>query len=199
MPTRVVGGTTVVGRLSAPFGHDGFTVTLVSSNPDVADVPVTVLFTAQDTVKTFTIRSNPSRVAVVARITATVTSKSTSTFSKVSTGAVRLSRIAELTVDAPTVRAIAMTPSRVVGGSRAVFTGTVTLSGPAPSGMSVSLSSTNAAAGVPSYVAFTAGATTATFTAVRTLAVTADIDVTVRAKIGDEIGGASTMVTVTVR
>jgi len=197
-PTRVIGGTTVTGRLSAPFGHDGFTVTLVSTNPDIAVAPGKIAFTAQDTVKSFTITSIPQRVAATARITATVTSSSINTTSKIGVSAVSQSRTADLTVSPPTIRSITMTPSRVVGGSSTVFTGTVTLTGPAPSGMGVSLTSTDPAVGVPTGLNFVAGSTTATFTA-RTLAVTADKDVTVRAKIGDEIGGASTTVRVTVK
>ncbi len=197
-PTRVIGGSTVTGRLSAPFGHDGFTVTLVSDNPDIAIAPGKVIFTAQDTTKTFAVTSNPTRVVATARITATVAASPTDMISKTGFTTVRQSRTAELVVAPPTIRSITMTPLKVIGGSSTVITGTVTLTGPAALGMGVSLTSTDPAVGVPTAITFIAGSTTATFTS-RTLAVTADKDVTVRARIGDELGGASTTVRVTVK
>ena len=197
-PTAMIGGTTVLGRLSAPFGHNGFTVTLASSNPEVATVPAVVVFTAQDTTKNFTITSIPTRVAATARITATVTSKRTTTISAIAIGTVKQSHSADVSVSPPTIRSVTISPDRVVGGSSAVFTGTVTLTGPAPSGMGVSLTSTDPAVGVPTGIMFTAGSTTATFTA-RTLAVTADKDVTIRASMDNSFRYATATVRVTMR
>jgi len=197
-PTSVIGGNTVTGRLSAPFGHNGFTVALASSNPELATVPAMVVFTAQDTTKTFTITSIPTRVAATARITATVTSKGT-------TGTLNQSRSADVSVSPPTVRSLVMRPTDIVGGTTTpaatvgtavatgVITGTVTLTGPAHQGMSLSLTSSDEAVIVPSDITFLPGATTATFTA-RTRAVKAVKDVTVRA-VG-ESGSASATVRV---
>jgi hypothetical protein len=203
-PTSVIGGNTVTGRLSAPFGHNGFTVALASSNPEVATVPATVVFTAQDTTKTFTITSIPTRVAATARITATVTSEGTTTISAIATGTVNQSRSAIVSVSPPTVRSLVMRPTDIVGGTTTkpaatvgtagatgVITGTVTLTGPAHQGMSLSLTSTDAAVVVPTSITFIAGATTATFTAT-TRAVTTVKDVTVRAS--GESGSASVTV-----
>jgi hypothetical protein len=64
----------------------------------------------------------------------------------------------------PVVSSLALNPANVTGGAQS-STGTVTLSGPAPAGgAQVPLSSSNAAASVPSSVTVPAGATTATFT-----------------------------------
>src|SRR6266513_1618560 len=80
----------------------------------------------------------------------------------------------------PTLSSIALNPTSVTGGSPS--TGTVSLSGPAPSGgAAVSLSSDNTtAATVPASVTVTAGASSATFT-VSTSAVTASTPVTISA------------------
>src|SRR6266516_2467543 len=66
----------------------------------------------------------------------------------------------------PTLTSLTLNPSSVVGGPLGSSTGTVTLSGPAPSGGAVvSLSSSNTGvASVPSSVTVPAGATSATFT-----------------------------------
>jgi hypothetical protein len=92
-----------------------------------------------------------------------------------------------------TLSAIALNPSSVNGGSPS--TGTVTLSGPAPSGgATVSLSSGNtAAATVPASVTVAAGATSATFT-VSTSAVTTSTPVTLSAS----YAGATKMASLTV-
>src|SRR2546421_75442 len=80
----------------------------------------------------------------------------------------------------PTLSSIALNPTSVTGGSAS--TGTVTLSGPAPSGgAAVSLSSDNTtAATVPASVTVAYGATSATFT-VSTSTVTASTPVTITA------------------
>src|SRR6266481_2211472 len=80
----------------------------------------------------------------------------------------------------PTLSSMALNPMSVTGGSTS--TGTVTLSGPAPSGgVAVSLSSGNtAAATVPASVTVAAGASSATFT-VSTSAVTSSTAVTISA------------------
>lgn len=74
---------------------------------------------------------------------------------------------------------IAVNPSSVIGGTSP--TGTVTLSGAAPSGgLSVSLSSDNASASVPPFVTVGAGSTTASFT-VSTNSVTSVASATITA------------------
>jgi trimeric autotransporter adhesin len=97
---------------------------------------------------------------------------------------------------APTVTLSSLTlnPASVVGGMQSA-TGTVTLSGPAPSGgAQVTVSSNNSAASVPSSVTISAGATSATFT-VNTSPVTSPASVTITASYGAV--SKSSMLTVT--
>jgi hypothetical protein len=78
-----------------------------------------------------------------------------------------------------TLSSVALNPTSVPGGSSS--TGTVTLSGPAPSyGVPVDLSSSASAATVPASVTVAGGASSANFT-VNTSAVTASIPVTITA------------------
>jgi hypothetical protein len=80
------------------------------------------------------------------------------------------------------VASVALSPTSVTGG--ATSTGTVTLSGAAPSGgAQVSLSSDTAGVTVPPSVAVTAGQTSATFT-VSTTAVATGVTATITAAIG---------------
>src|SRR6266849_5146281 len=89
----------------------------------------------------------------------------------------------------PTLSSIAVNPTSVNGGSSS--TGTVTLSGPAPSGgVVVYLSSSASAATVPASVSVATGATSATFT-VSTSNVTASTSVTVTASYGGATQTAS--------
>src|SRR6266699_3917489 len=73
---------------------------------------------------------------------------------------------ATYTVQQPSLTSLTLNPSTVVGGLLGSSTGTVTLSGPAPSGGAViALSSSNASvASVPASVTVPAGATSASFT-----------------------------------
>ena len=81
-----------------------------------------------------------------------------------------------------TLTTLSINPTSVTGGTSA--TGTVTLSGAAPSGgVSVSLSSNNAAATVPGSVTVAAGSSTATF-AVTTQSVTSSTSAIVTASYG---------------
>ncbi len=81
-----------------------------------------------------------------------------------------------------TVSALGVNPTSVTGGSTS--TGTVTLSGAAPSGgASVALSSSSSAATVPASVTVAAGATSATFT-VNTTSVSGSATATITASYG---------------
>jgi hypothetical protein len=92
-----------------------------------------------------------------------------------------------------TLSAIALNPMSVNGGSPS--TGTVTLSGPAPSGGAlVYLSSSASAATVPASVSVAAGATSAIFT-VSTNAVTASTPVTITASYAGATKTASLTIT----
>src|SRR5207244_2106129 len=80
----------------------------------------------------------------------------------------------------PTLSSLTLNPTSVTGGVQ-TSTGTVTLSGPAPSGgTAVSLSSSTSTATVPASVTVAGGASSATFT-VSTSAVTTSTPVTISA------------------
>jgi hypothetical protein len=94
---------------------------------------------------------------------------------------------------AVTLAQLSLDPVSVIGGRESK--GQLTLDGAAPTGgVSVSLSSTNAVATVPSSVAVAAGATSATF-AVATQAVTDPADVMVKATLGSTAKDAPLRVT----
>ena len=171
-PTSVTGGNSSTGTVTlsgaAPSG--GAQVTLSSSNTAVARVPSSVTVAAGATSATFMVSSS----AVAASTTVTISA----TYS----GA---TRSASLTVTPaspppPTLSSLSLNPASVTGGNSS--TGTVTLSGPAPSGgTQVTLSSSNTtAARVPSSVTVAAGASSTTFT-VSTSAVAASTTVTISA------------------
>jgi hypothetical protein len=111
----------------------------------------------------------PATVTVAAGATSASVSLGTSAVSD-STGVTisasygGATRTASLTVLPPAVSSLALNPTSVIGGPLGNSTGTVTLNGPAPAGgAQVALSSSDAAASVPSSVTVPAGATTATF------------------------------------
>jgi Tol biopolymer transport system component len=163
----VEGGSPSTGTVTlsgaAPVG--GASVSLSSSDAS-ATVPASAVVAAGATTATFTVT------------TAAVTSPAVATLSASYGGA---TRTADLTIDPPpaTLSSLALSLGTVEGGSPS--TGTVTLSGAAPSGgASVSLSSSNASATVPASAVVAAGATTATFT-VTTVAVTDAIVATISA------------------
>jgi hypothetical protein len=96
------------------------------------------------------------------------------------------------TTTTPTLSAVSLAPSTVVGGAGS--TGTATLTAAAPTGGAVvSLSSDSGVASVPASVTIAAGATSATF-AVTTVAVTASSTATITAS----FGGATRSATLTI-
>ena len=173
-PTSVTGGTqsstgTVTLSGSAPAG--GAVVTLSSNNTAAARVPASVTVAAGATTASFTVSTS----AVSAGTAVTIGAAYGGT-----------TRTATLTVNpaAPpsvTLSSLTLYPTTVTGGTQS-STGTVTLSGAAPSGGAVvSLSSNNTgAARVPASVTVAAGATTASFT-VNTSAVITSTTVTITA------------------
>jgi hypothetical protein len=168
-PSSVAGGSSSTGTvtLSGPAPAGGAAVTLLSSNTGAAQVPVSVAVAANATTATFTVTT--SAISSNASVTISATYGSTTT--------------ASLTVTAPVLSTVTLTPTTVPGG--AVSTGTVTLSSGAPaSGAVVTLSSSNtAAAQVPASVTVAANATTANFT-VTTSVVSANTTATISANYG---------------
>jgi hypothetical protein len=169
-PMSVIGGSSSIGTVTlsgqAPTG--GATVSLMSDNTAAATVPASVTVPAGASNATFTVSTS---------------SVSTSTSVTISASYAGVAKTASLSVaptGSATLSAVALNPMSVIGGSSS--TGTVTLSGPAPSGgAAVSLMSDNtAAATVPASVTVAAGATSATFM-VSTSAVTVSATVTISA------------------
>jgi hypothetical protein len=150
-PSTVTGGTSSTGtiNLSSAAPSGGAVVSLSSSDPSVAALPPSVTVPAGATSATFTVATT----AVAASTSITITAASS--------GA---TQTASLTVLPPTLTSVSMAPARLTGGSSS--TGTVILSGPAPSsGVAISLSSSDSSvAAVPSSVTVPAGATGVTFT-----------------------------------
>ena len=148
-PTTVTGGSTCTGTvtLTGPAASGGLGVSL-SSSSTYATVPSSVTVAAGATKGTFTISTKP----YTGDYSATITAAQGSSVQK-----------AVLSVLPAAVGGLSLNPSTVTGGSSS--TGTVTLTGPAPTGGSVvTLSSTSADATVPSSVTVAAGSSSATFT-----------------------------------
>ena len=184
-PTTVRGGTRSRGRVtmttSAPDPSDGpVVVELASDRPDIAVVQKQVRVDFGGTIADFAIKTFAVAEPTQVMITATFAG---------------LTRSAILTIEpsagAPppppppspppsaTLTAVAVSPTSVVGGNAS--TGTVTLSGGAPSGGAVvSLSDNSTAVSTPASVTLPAGATSATFTATTT-SVTASTSATISA------------------
>ena len=174
-PVSVTGGASSTGTatLSGPAPTGGAVVSLSSNNTTAARAPASVTVAAGATSASFTVS------------TSTVTTATAVTISAAYAGA---TRTATLTVNPGTppvtLSSLTLNPTSVTGGTQS-STGTVTLSGAAPSGGAVvSLSSNNtAAAQLPASVTVAAGATTASFT-VSTSAVSAATAVTITAAYG---------------
>src|SRR5207253_2983884 len=118
-PTTVIGGSTSTGTVTlsgaAPTG--GATVTLLSSNTAAATAPASVLVAAGANTATFTITSKA--------VAASPPRPSSDPYSGVT-------KAATLTVNPPTLSTLTRSPTTVIGGGTS--TGTVTLTGPAPTG-----------------------------------------------------------------
>lgn len=180
-PSTVVGGVNATGTvtLSSPAPSGGTVVSLSSANTAAATVPASVTVPAGASSATFTVASKP--------VASTVTFNLSASYRGVT-------RMASLTVQAPELSALTLTPSSVPGGCK-TSTGKVTLTGKAPAGgVLVTLTNNNPAATVPASVTVPAGANSASFT-INTAEVTANQTGTVAAT----RGGVSKSGTLTVR
>src|SRR4029077_10904120 len=119
-PSSVGGGATSTGTvtLTSP-AITGGTVVALSSDNAVATVPATVTVAAHATTANFTVNTTQVSSATTANISATLNGASVT---------------AQLTVSPPTVLSVSLNPTSIVGGTSVTSTGTVTLTGPAPSG-----------------------------------------------------------------
>src|SRR5467141_3584314 len=169
-PMSVTGGSPSTGTviLSGPAPSGGAAVSLSSDNTAAATVPARVTVAAGASSETFTVT------------TSSVTASTSVTISASYAGATKTASLSVAPQGSATLSAIALNPMSVTGGSPS--TGTVTLSGPAPTGgAAVSLMSGNtAAATVQASVTVAAGASSMTFT-VTTSSVTTSTSVTISA------------------
>lgn len=166
VPNSISGGSTTTGtvKLSGAAGGSGIAVSL-SSNNGAATVPSSATVASGGTAKSFTI--NTTAVAS----NQTVTIKATLDNTSVS---------ATLTVTAPTISKLTVSPTTIAGGPSS-STGTVTLVNPAPPGGAlVTLSSNNAAATVGASTTVGGGTTAKSFT-ISTTAVATTQNVTISA------------------
>jgi hypothetical protein len=180
-PTSVTGGTqtsTGTATLSGPAPTGGAQVMLSSDN-GAASVPASVTVAAGASSANFTVN------------TSAVSASTPVTISAIYAGVTKTASLMVVPqASSPTLSSLALNPTSVTGGTQS-STGTVTLSGPAPTGgAQVLLSSDKGAASVPASVTVAAGASTANFT-VSTSAVTASTPVTISASYAGVIKTAS--------
>ncbi len=177
-----VGGSTARGivTLTGPAPTGGLSVALSSSNPAVS-VPATVTVPAGQTEVAFGLSSQRTTSMVTLVVTA-------------SRGDVTLTAPVQLRVEVTpptpvaTLSALAVDSSFVSGSTSR---GTVTLTGPAPTGgTTVSLSVNNSAAQVPSTVTVSAGQSEATFT-IGSQRVNSSVSVVVTARLDDTVRTAT--------
>lgn len=184
-PTSTVGtGGSSFGRVTIASAQPTDSIfQLTSSHPTIAQLPGSVMIPSGATAGGFNI------------FTTQVTTQTVVTIS-VTGGGVTQSATLTVNPDAPastSISAVSVNPTSVSGGTSS--SGTVTLTSAAPAGgMSVALSSNNAAASVPSSVTVAAGATSASFS-VATSAVTTSTPVTITASAGGASQSAALAVT----
>ena len=169
-PTSVGGGasSTATLTLTGPAPTGGLTVSLASSDP-AATVPATVTIPAGSVSAQFSITTVSVSTQTVAVISATVNS---------------VTKTAKLTLQAPTLEPITLSPVTVFGGQSAA--GVLTLTYPATAGgAAIALSSSDPSAAVPATVTIPVGKTSASFM-VTTSAVTVPTTVTLSAKYGTD-------------
>jgi len=167
-PREIHDGNTATGvvELNSPAGAGGVVVTLSSDNP-VATIPATVTIAAGHSSGSFAIGTSSVTTQTTVTLTATVGSTSKTT---------------TLTISPATLESLRLEPDRVTGGS--TVTGTIKLSGPAPTGgLIITLTSNSSSATVPAMVTVPAGQNAITFT-VATHAVTAKEIAQVTATLG---------------
>ena len=182
-PATIEGGgtATVTVAINNPAPAGGAVVTLASTNTTLAPVPASVTVPAGQVFTTFPVVTTAAASATAVTITGTFPATVT--------------RTASLTiVPSPTPTALTLNPTSVPGGTSS--TGTVTLSRAAPAGgVTVALSSTNAAiASVPATLAVPAGATSGTF-AITTSATSVNVTSTISATLNTLTATATLNVT----
>jgi len=148
-PSSVIGGMSSTGTvtLNEPASVGGIKVSL-SSSVTAAAVPKTVTVLAGKLSATFIAKTVAVNVQTLASVTAAFG---------------YISQTGTLTINAPTLKSLTVSPTTVVGGKSS--TGTVTVTSPAPvGGLVIALSSSSSSASVPATITVPVGKTEATFT-----------------------------------
>jgi outer membrane protein assembly factor BamB len=181
-PATVLGGSQVLGTvwLTGPAPTGGLKIALSSNSPSSILSANSVKVAAGESGASFVVSTKAVAQDTNATITAT------------QGGA---SKQAALTIQAPVLVSLVVSPGTVIGNSSTTVTGTVKLSGIAPvGGLVVRLSSSSAAAAVPATVTVSAGQTTAKFT-VSHKKVTVQTSATLQAMLSSSSASASLVVT----
>lgn len=148
-PTTVLGGASATGTvtLSAPAPPD--TTILLASTPSTGiTIPPTLAIAPGGKSASFPIKTSLVGADAIVQISATVNGATQS---------------APLTVTAPVLTGLTLSPTSVIGGQP--VTGTVTISSSAPTGgLTIALTSANPAVTTIASASIAAGATSATFT-----------------------------------
>jgi len=166
-PSSVIGGGSAAGSVDLESAAIADVSVKLTSSSASAKVPATVKVLKGSTSASFNVTTTPVAQDVSASITA---------------GSGSSSKSATLTVLAPVVSALTISPASIAGGGKA--TGTFTLTAPAPTaGIVVNLTSSSPSAVTPSSVTVAKGKTGGTFT-INTSIVAADVPVTVTATTG---------------
>jgi len=164
----VAGGASVIGTVSlnGQAGQGGVNVVLQSSSV-VVSVPSSVVVAQGSVSANFTLTTTSVQSQILATISAT---------------AGGVSKYATLTVSPLALNSITLNPTSIAGSLSA--TGTVVLTGPAPStGAVVKLSSSSSVVSVPASVKVAAGSSSASFTA-KTIAVSSAKTIAIKATFG---------------
>ncbi len=167
-PNSVVGGSTATGTvtISPKAGIDGVLVTL-SAQSDFATTPQSVNIVKGKTTATFPITTTPTSSDSTAVIAASIGQSQAS---------------ARLTIKAPTLDSLALSASKVAGGTN--VTGTVRIKSAAPAGgLPVSIKSNSAAAIAPESLSIPAGEKSGSFS-VSTTVVSSLTSTKITAKLG---------------
>ena len=153
-PDSVRSGESTTGTVNLGYADPGPTVVrLFSSDPSVAQVPVSITIPAGQTTGDFTITSNASAPPTIVQVMGATPDN--------------ISRTHNLSVNAattagPSLSSVSFVPTSIVGGQNA--TGTVGFTGSMTQGAVVQLSSSNPAiARVPQETVVSANASTSTF------------------------------------
>ena len=161
-PASVVSGTSVTGTVTVAALLSGTATVALTSSSSAVSVPELVTVSAGKSAAAVSpgVSVRPSSTSFVITTTA-VPAPTTATITATFRGVVVTTTLV-LTPAAPILTSIVVSPASVTGGTSVA--GTVTLSGPAPAnGLTINLTSDNAAATVPVSVPIVAGATSVSF------------------------------------